>query len=62
MRPDRTLMMKCGSIQILLGTGTNLEDKINAYKDLESNLEGMSGVLHLEDYDSSKKSIFFSKE
>jgi hypothetical protein len=61
-RPDRTLMMKCGSIQILLGTGTNLEDKINAYKDLESNLEGMSGVLHLEDYDSSKKSIFFSKE
>lgn len=61
-RPDRTLMMQCGTIQILLGTGTNLEDKINAYKDLEADLEGMSGTLHLEDYDSSKKSIFFSKD
>lgn len=61
-RSDRTLVMNCGTIRILLGTGTNLEDKINAYKDLEANLEGMTGTLHLEDYDSSKDSIFFSKE
>ncbi len=59
---DQSMVMHRGNISILLGMGTNLEDKINAYKDLEPHLEGLSGKLHLEDYDSTKKQIFFSKE
>lgn len=59
---DQSMVLHKGSISILLGMGTNLEDKINAYKDLEPSLEGLSGKLHLEDYDSTKKRIFFSKE
>lgn len=59
---DHSMVMYRGDIKILLGMGNNLEDKINAYKDLESSLEGKAGVLHLEDYDSSKESIFFSQQ
>lgn len=57
---DQSMVMYKGDIKILLGMGSNLEDKINAVKDLESSLEGQAGVLHLENYDSSKESIFFS--
>lgn len=58
----QSLVMYKGSIKILLGSGTNLEEKINAYNDLELSLEGLSGQLHLEEYDSTKNSIFFSQD
>lgn len=59
---DQSMVMHKGNISILLGVGTNLEDKISAFKDLEPYLEDLSGTLHLEDYDSSKDHINFSKE
>lgn len=59
---DQSMVMHKGDVSILLGIGTNLEDKISVFKDLQSYLEGMSGTLHLEDYDSTKDHINFSKE
>ena len=59
---DQSMVLHKGTISVLLGMGTNLEDKISAFKDLLPYLEGLSGTLHLEDYDSTKGQINFSKE
>lgn len=59
---DGTMVLKMGDIQILLGNALNLEDKITELANLTSELEGLKGILHLENYDSSKDSIIFTKE
>jgi len=59
---DQSMVLHKGTISVLLGMGSNLEDKINAIKDLEPQLEGLSGTLHLENYDSTKEQINFSKD
>lgn len=61
-KEDQTLLMHYNDIKVALGTGKNLEDKMNVLKDLEVNLEGLKGTLHLENYNSTKDSIIFSKE
>ena len=46
---DITLYLK--EIEVLLGNGGNLNDKISELNDMLPHLEGRKGILHLEDYD-----------
>ena len=48
---DITLYLK--EIEVLLGNGGNLNDKISELNDMLPQLEGRKGVLHLEDYDEA---------
>ena len=61
-KDDGTMSMQMGDILVLLGNARNVEDKISELKNLLPQLEGLKGTLHLENYDSSKDSIIFSKE
>ncbi len=58
---DGTLSLQIGQIQVMLGTGSNMEDKIAEVNNLWSNLEGRQGVLHLENYDASQSSVIFTE-
>ncbi len=40
-------------IEVLLGSGGNLNGKVAELKDMLPQLEGVSGILHLEDYDET---------
>ena len=42
-----------GEIEVLMGTGGNLNSKFSELNDMLPHLEGRSGILHLEDYDES---------
>jgi cell division protein FtsQ len=42
-----------GEIEVLMGTGGNLNSKVSELNDMLPHLEGRSGILHLEDYDES---------
>ena len=46
---DITLYLK--EIEVLLGSGGNMNDKISEQNDMLPHLEGRKGILHLEDYD-----------
>ena len=46
---DITLYLK--EIEVLLGSGGNMNDKISELNDMLPHLEGRKGILHLEDYD-----------
>ena len=59
---NHSMNMQMGNIRVLLGNGANLEDKISEFKNLLPQLENLKGTLHLENYDSTKDSIIFSKE
>lgn len=48
---DTTLYL--GEIEVLLGHGGNLNGKISELNDMLPQLEGLSGILHLEDYDEA---------
>ena len=48
---DITLYLK--DIEVLLGSGGNLNGKISELSDMLPQLEGMKGILHLEDYDEA---------
>lgn len=61
-KDDGTMSMQMGDILVLLGNARNVEDKISELKNLLPQLEGLKGTLHLENYDSSRDSIIFSKE
>lgn len=59
---DDSLNMQMGYIRVLLGDAKNLEDKISELSNLLPKLENLRGTLHLENYDSTKDSIIFTKE
>ncbi len=50
------------NVTILLGRNIYMEEKISELGNLQDKLAGLSGVLHLENYDSSKDSIIFTKD
>lgn len=62
MEDDGTYRILSGDIKILLGQDIYMEEKISELKDLMPELEGLAGTLHLEDYDSTKDSIIFTKD
>lgn len=59
---DHKYSLLKGNVTILLGRNIYMEEKISELGNLQENLDGLSGVLHLENYDSSKDSIIFTKD
>ena len=59
---DKTMTLYFEDVRVQLGKSQYLEEKISEFKDLVPNLNGLKGVLHLEDYDPSKDSIIFTKD
>ena len=59
---DHKYSLLMGNATILLGRNIYMEEKISELGNLQENLTGLSGVLHLENYDSSKDSIIFTKD
>lgn len=57
---EATLYM--GQVRIPLGEMDRLTEKIMKLRDLAPHLEGMSGVLHLENIDSDSDIITFTKD
>lgn len=55
-------MVEMDKIRVMLGYDIYMEEKISELKALLPELQGMSGVLHLEEYDSTKDSIIFTKD
>ena len=51
-----------GKVRVLLGKDIYMEEKISELNDLMPKLDGLSGILHLEEYDSTKDSIIFTKD
>ena len=51
-----------GKVTVLLGKDIYMEEKLSELKDLLPNLDGLSGTLHLEEYDSTKDSFIFTKD
>lgn len=56
------LHVQIDEITVVFGNFDSLEDKILEVNTLLPNLEGLSGTLHLENYDSSTDSIVFTKD
>lgn len=57
-----TLVYQQGSIHCKLGKDTLLEEKITRVAAILPKLDGLTGILHLEDYTTDTGNIIFSKE
>ena len=51
-----------GNVRVPLGDRDKLTEKIMKLRDLAPHVQGMSGVLHLENIDSSSDVITFTKD
>ena len=67
IRPDEVayagngeVTLSCGSLKVLLGGSRQIEDKIGDLADIlnSGRLAGLSGILHLEEFDESSAYIF----
>lgn len=58
---DLSVSLYYGEIQVELGTDTDLEEKMTRVSAILPELEGMSGVLHLEDFTEDTQNIVFSQ-
>ena len=67
IRPDEVayagngeVTLTCGSLKVLLGGSRQIEDKIGDLADIlnSGRLAGLSGILHLEEFDESSAYIF----
>lgn len=54
--------LQMGKVKVLLGRNIYMEEKLSELKDLLPQLKELSGTLHLEEYDSTKDSIIFTKD
>ena len=57
-----TLVYQQGSVHCQLGKDSLLEEKITRVAAILPKLEGLTGILHLEDYTADTTNIIFSKE
>lgn len=51
-----------GNVRVSVGTSDKLAEKIMKLRDLQPHLDGLSGVLHLENYDGSSDTFIFTKD
>ena len=56
---DGTLSLTYGDAVVMLGGDDHLETKLNQLTGILPKLEGMSGTLHLENYDGTQNRIIF---
>ena len=59
---DSEILLDYGEIQVNLGSGTNLNEKMIRLQKIMPQLEEMSGTLHLEDWSETNTDVYFSKD
>lgn len=60
---DGEILLSYGSVQVNLGTGSSLNEKILRMEEILSQLdEDMSGTLHLDTWSSTSTDIYFKKD
>lgn len=58
---DGTVSLVVGSVTVKLGSDNHLEDKLEEMAAILPKTEGLSGILHLENFDGTQKRIIFDK-
>ena len=58
---DNAPVLAYGSIQVMIGDTTQLTPKIERVSKIMPNLEGLSGVLHMENWTENTTNIVFDK-
>ena len=58
---DNAPVLTYGSIQVMIGDTTQLTPKIERVSKIMPNLEGLSGVLHMENWTENTTNIVFDK-
>lgn len=56
------LSVHYGGAEVRLGTGDYLEERLNELKYIHPHLAGLTGILHLENFDGSQDEVIFSKK
>jgi len=56
------LAVHYGGAEVRLGTGDYLEERLNELKYIHPHLAGLTGILHLENFDGSQDEVIFSKK
>ena len=59
---DRGILLDYGKIQVNLGMGDYLSEKILRMQQLLPKLDGKSGILHLETWTKNSTDVFFEKK
>ena len=54
--------MHYGDVKVMIGNKLGIEDKISHLYGILPNTEGLSGTLHLDNFDSSKGEVVFTKD
>ena len=56
------LLLTYGEAQVNLGSGSYLEARLEELTGILPSLSGLSGILHLENYDGSQNRLIFDKK
>lgn len=59
---DQTMTLHYEDVRIQIGSDTLLEEKVSRVAAILPELEGLSGVLHLEDYAKDTQNIIFDRD
>ena len=59
---NRDITLYFGDARVMLGSMDNIDEKMMELKEIVPKLEGLKGVLHLEDYKGEDTLITFEKE
>ena len=58
---EENITVKTGEVSVNLGDLSNMDQKIGKMKSILPETKGMSGILHLEEYDGSDEGIVFER-
>lgn len=56
------IILHYGDVKVMIGNKPGIEDKISHLYGILPNTEGLSGTLHLDNFDSSKGEVVFTKD
>lgn len=59
---DGNLLLTYGTAQVNLGTGDHLEVRLEELTGILPSLQGLSGILHLENFDGTQERLIFDKK
>ncbi len=62
LKEDGQMVLEFGDVRINIGSGEYLDARIATISELESKLEGRSGVMHMEDYTYENTDISFMED
>ena len=58
---DGEMLLTFGGIVVNIGSFTEIEEELYVMNNILPSLEGLSGILHMENYDGSSNRLIFSK-